>query len=66
MTRKLTADDVRMMRELHAWKMAEVRKLDAARKRLDDIASARALAEKFDVSQPTVEKILQRITWISV
>lgn len=56
---KLTADDVRLIRQLHEWKEAE-------KKRLDSIASIQALAEKFDVSPGAVEKVLRYETWINV
>ena len=56
MIRKLTADDVRKIREIHDWKMAE-------QKRLDETASAEALAEKFGVHVRTVEKVLNYSTW---
>lgn len=54
--RKLTADDVRLIRELHAHKKAEIERLNAT-------LSIVALAEKFEVSAPTIEKILGHATW---
>lgn len=57
--RILTADDVRMIRELHAYKMAEVKKLN-------DTLSAAGLAEKFGVHVSTVEKIIARKAWETV
>lgn len=57
--RKLTPDDVRMIRELHAYKQAEVR-------RLNESLSAKALAEKFGVHVRTVEAALCRRNWGAV
>lgn len=54
--RKLTASDAKAIRELHAWKLLEVERLNA-------IAGIDALAEKFDVHPRTVEKILKYETW---
>lgn len=56
---KLTEEDVRLMRELHAWKMAEM-------KRLESIASVQAIADKFEVHKNTVEKLLRYETWAHV
>ena len=53
---KLTEEDVMMIRELYEWKQAEI-------KRLNSIASAKALAEKFGVSTQTIEKVIARETW---
>jgi predicted DNA-binding transcriptional regulator YafY len=50
---KLTEDDKRLIHELHAWKMAEV-------KRVNEIASGRALADKFGVSVRCIERVLSR------
>lgn len=53
---KLTAEDVKMIRELHAFKQDEI-------KRLNKTLSIEGLAEKFDVSPGTVDKILRYQTW---
>lgn len=57
--RKLTPDDVRMIRELHAHKQAEIR-------RLNESLSARSLAEKFGVHVRTIEAVLSRRGWSTV
>jgi len=54
--RKLTEDDVRLIRELHEYKMREVRKLN-------DTLSTKALAEKFDCSTRCIEAVLSRRNW---
>lgn len=56
---KLTEDDVRKIRELHDFKISEIKKLN-------DSLSAKALAEKFDVHCRTIEKILSYETWTHV
>jgi len=56
---KLSDDDIRAIRVLHDWKMAEQR-------RLDSIASYRALAEKFGVSHKQVFKVINFITYKDV
>ncbi len=48
---KLTPEDVAHIRSLSEWKRAEI-------ERLNSIASAKALAEKFGVHYRTIEKIL--------
>lgn len=48
---KLTPDDVEQIRQLSEWKRAEI-------ERLNSIASAKALAEKFGVHYRTIEKVL--------
>ena len=53
---KLTPEDVRHIRELHAFKQAEI-------KRLNETLSYDAIAEKFDVSPGTIDKIVRFITW---
>ena len=53
---KLTEDDVRICRELHAYKMAEVARLESS-------LSINALAEKFGVHPRTMEKVLNFDTW---
>lgn len=56
MIKKLTREDVNLILELHEWKKAEV-------KRLEETASAKALAEKFGVHVRTIEKVLQGRSW---
>lgn len=56
MIRKLTEDDVRLIRELHAWKLAEM-------KRLNRTVSLSVLAEKFGVHVCTIQKVLSYNTW---
>jgi glutamate 5-kinase len=55
-TRKLTKDDVVLIREAHEHKQEEIKKLN-------DAYSARALSEKFGVHQRTIEKVLNYSTW---
>ena len=57
--RKLTADDVRQIRELHAYKLAEVARLNSS-------LSVKALADKFGVHESCVEKVLRWETWRAV
>jgi hypothetical protein len=54
--RKLTEADARMIRELHEYNQAEIR-------RLNETLSAKALAEKFGVHVRTVEAALCRRNW---
>lgn len=56
---KLTEDDVRLIRQVHAEARAEIARLHKS-------CSAKALAEKFGVHHRTVEKILSRETWAHV
>lgn len=51
--RKLSPEDERHIREIHEWKMAEI-------KRINDIGSVRALAAKFEVSVRCIEWLLAR------
>jgi hypothetical protein len=53
---KLTIEDVRQIRELHAFKQAEI-------KRLNDSLGIEAIADKFEVHPRTIEKILSHETW---
>jgi len=53
---KLTDDDVRKIRELHKYKIDEI-------KRLNDSLSMSAIADKFDVHVRTIEKIVSFQTW---
>lgn len=53
---KLTPEDVRHIRELHAFKQAEI-------KRLNETLSYEAIAEKFDVHPNTIDKIISFKTW---
>ena len=55
-TRKLTAEDVALIREAHEIKQKEIKKLNEA-------YSAKAMAEKFCVHVRTIEKVLNRETW---
>lgn len=55
-TRKLTVDDVALIREAHQFKQTEIKKLNEA-------YSAKALAEKFSVHHRTIEKVLNYSTW---
>jgi hypothetical protein len=55
-TRKLTADDVALIRQAHEHKQAEI-------KRLNETLSAKALGDKFGVHQRTIEKVLNYSTW---
>ena len=55
-TRKLTADDVRIIREAHEFKQAEIQRLNSQ-------FSAKGLAEKFEVHQRTIEKVIGYETW---
>nr|WP_314563370.1 hypothetical protein [uncultured Pseudomonas sp.] len=48
---KLTAEDAEHIRQLHEWKQGEIR-------RLNEIASAEALAKKYGVHRRTIEKVL--------
>jgi hypothetical protein len=50
-TRKLTRHDADTIRDLHEWKQKEI-------ERINSIGSARALAEKFDVSIRAIESVL--------
>lgn len=54
--RKLTEQDVILIREAHQHKQTEI-------KRLNEELSAKALAEKFGVHQRTVEKVINYSTW---
>jgi len=58
-TRKLTADDVRLIREIAEQGRAEVQRIYAT-------CTAKALAEKFGVHKRTVEKVLNYETWKGV
>lgn len=53
---KLTEDDVRAIRQIHADKKAAIDKLNAS-------CSVSALAEKFGVHRCTIEKVLRYQTW---
>lgn len=53
---KLTEDDVRMIRQIHAEKLEQIKKLNES-------CSASALAEKFGVHVRTMEKVLNYSTW---
>ena len=53
---KLTDEDVRLARQLHEYKQAEI-------KRLNETLSIKALAEKFDVSERAMERALNRANW---
>ena len=53
---KLTEEDVRLIRELHAWKMEQAKELERR-------AGIKALAEKFDVHVRTIEKALVFKSW---
>ena len=55
-TRKLTEDDVRMIRQIHHEKQEEI-------KRLNESCSLKALAEKFGVHHRTIEKVVNYTTW---
>ncbi len=55
-TRKLTAEDVALIRQAHEHKQQEIR-------RLNETLSAKALAEKFGVHHRTIEKVLNYETW---
>ena len=55
---KLTADDVRNIREIIAHR-------EKLRKELSAITN-KALAEKFDVHERTIDKITNRSTWAHV
>lgn len=55
-TRRLTEDDVRLIRELHAAGRQEIQRIHAT-------CTAKALAEKFGVHHRTVEKVLAFETW---
>lgn len=57
--RALTDDDVRQIRELHAWKVEQV-------KRLERTASTRALAEKFGVGRRQIWKVVSFQTYKDV
>ena len=48
---KLTPEDVAHIRSLSEWKRAEI-------ERINSIASAKSLAEKFDVHPRTIKKVL--------
>lgn len=48
---KLTPEDVEHIRQLNEWKRAEI-------DRLNSIASAKALAEKFGVGLRSIERVL--------
>lgn len=56
---KLTDDDVRLIRELWAYKQREKAKLER------DLSIA-AIAAKFDVSVRAIERVLNRETWSHV
>jgi DNA invertase Pin-like site-specific DNA recombinase len=58
-TRKLTEDDVRLIRELSEQGRAEIQRIYAT-------CTAKALAEKFGVHKRTVEKVLRYETWKAV
>jgi hypothetical protein len=53
---KLTEQDVRQIRELHAFKQAEI-------KRLNESLGIEAIADKFEVHPRTIEKVLTFETW---
>ncbi len=53
---KLDESSVNLIRELHAYKVAEIKKLN-------DSLSAAGLAEKFGVHVRTIEKALRYETW---
>lgn len=53
---KLTPEDVRQIRELHAFKQEEIR-------RINDALSITAIADKFEVHPRTIEKVLSFKTW---
>lgn len=53
---KLTEEDVKLARQLHEYKQAEI-------KRLNETLSIKALAEKFDVSERAMERALNRANW---
>jgi hypothetical protein len=53
---KLDESDVRLIRQIHSEKQAEIKKLNEG-------CSAKALAEKFGVHCRTIEKVLNYSTW---
>lgn len=53
---KLDESDVRLIRQIHSEKQAEIKKLNHS-------CSAKALAEKFGVHYRTIEKVLNYSTW---
>jgi len=53
---KLDVESVTLIRELHAYKVAEIKKLN-------DTLSAKGLADKFGVHARTIEKVLRYETW---
>lgn len=55
-TRKLTEGDVRLIRQLHQDKQEQIKRLNAS-------CSVIALAEKFEVSHRTIERVLNYETW---
>ena len=55
-TRRLTEEDVRLIRQVHAAGRAEIKRIHAT-------CTAKALAEKFGVHHRTVEKVLAFETW---
>jgi hypothetical protein len=55
-TRKLTPDDVRLIRSAHDHKQAEIARLNSEH-------SAQGLADKFGVHVRTIEKVLNYSTW---
>lgn len=56
---KLTDEKVRDIRELHAWKQREIKRLHAA-------YSAKALARRYGVSTTCIENALAGKTWAHV
>lgn len=53
---RLTADDVRLIRQIHADKQEQIA-------RLNETCSVQALAEKFEVHPRTIEKVIGFETW---
>ncbi|MBA1249894.1 hypothetical protein [Pseudomonas luteola] len=53
---KLTEADVHAIRDLYEWRKAEI-------ERINSIASAKALAEKFEVSESAVLQIVSFRRW---
>ena len=53
---KLTEEDVKLARQLHEYKKVQI-------KRLNETLSIKALAEKFDVSERAMERVLNRTNW---
>lgn len=56
MKKILTKEDAEQIRELHEWKLSEI-------KRIRSIAGQKALAEKFGVSPTNISHVVNYRTW---